>query len=295
MLPVPRVVVRGPRYAINPGQKGFMETPHIDAFDARHKLNFRDRHLLQQAFVHRSYLNEQGANDATLADNERLEFLGDSVLGFIVSHLLYDGFPAEHEGTLTHLRTLLVRRETLANLAIEYEIGSLLLLGIGEEESGGRNRTATLCAAFEALIGAIFIDQGLDKVKEFLLPPIETLLAEYHVQEMPKDPKSRLQEWAQRTFMATPRYRLADQTGPDHAKTFTIVVTIKGEPRGVGKGPSKQDASQAAAACALVLAGEPAPEYVADLELEFRHTLRRPEAGHSTSWAVCLWGRLRYM
>lgn len=251
-----------------------MDSTALDAFDARHHLDFHDRHLLQQAFVHRSYVNEHGPSDATLADNERLEFLGDSVLGFIVSDLLYRRYPSSREGALTHLRTLLVRRETLAQLAMDYAMGDLLLLGVGEEESGGRMRQATLCAAYEALIGAIFMDHGLEKATEFVMPAVEAILAELQIEEMPKDPKSRFQEWAQRTHMATPRYRLADQVGPDHAKTFTIVVTVKGEVRGVGLGPSKQDASQSAAAAALHFAGESAPEYAPNPELERRHGLR---------------------
>lgn len=253
-----------------------MDSAPFDAFDARHHLNFREKQLLQQAFVHRSYFNEHGLSDASLADNERLEFLGDSVLGFVVSDLLYRRFPDAREGTLTHLRTLLVRRETLAHMATGLDMGSLLLLGVGEEESGGRARMATLCAAFEALVGAIFLDQGLGKVTEFLQGPTDAILSTLDVDGMPKDPKSRLQEWAQRTLMATPRYRLAEHTGPDHAKTFTIIVTLKGEPRGVGVGPSKQDASQAAAACALHLAGEDASEYAPNGELEERHGVRPP-------------------
>ena len=248
-----------------------MDSNHkLDAFDAAQGLDFRDRALLQQAFVHRSYLNEQIINDASLADNERLEFLGDSVLGFIVSDLLYRRFPDAREGELTHLRTKLVRRETLAALATRMEMGELLLLGVGEEDSGGRMRSATLCACFEALVGALFLDQGLEKVTEFLLPAVESVLAPMHLDVMPKDPKSRFQEWAQRSLNTTPRYRVVDQSGPDHLKTFVTVVMLKTEVMGVGKGNSKQDASQAAAASALARAGEDAPEYVVEAEIETR-------------------------
>lgn len=244
-------------------------------FDAQHGLTFRDPLLLRQAFVHRSYFNEHSPSDATLADNERLEFLGDSVLGFIVSDLLYLRYPLAREGELTHLRTLLVRRETLAQLAIALDMGSLLLLGVGEEESGGRERLATLCACFEALIGAIFLDQGLDKVKEFLLPRVTAILDAIHADVMPKDPKSRLQEWAQRTFAATPRYKVVEHFGPDHAKTFVTVVTLKGQNLGVGVGNSKQDASQAAAASALHRGGQLAPEYSSNPDLEERFGVAR--------------------
>ena len=242
----------------------------LDEFDALYGLNFRDRILLQQAFVHRSYLNEQDPATTTLADNERLEFLGDSVLGFVVSEVLYRRFPEVREGTLTHLRTLLVRRETLAQLATDLDLGEQLLLGVGEEESGGRMRLATLCACFEALVGALFLDQGLDAVKEFLRPRVGAILAEMQGDAMPKDPKSRFQEWAQRTYNFTPRYKVAEAYGPDHAKTFITIVTVKTEPLGVGIGASKQDASQGAAAHALFRVGEVAPEHVANAELEGR-------------------------
>ncbi len=246
------------------------------AFDARHNLTFRNLQLLRQAFVHRSYYNEHAAADASLADNERLEFLGDSVLGFVVSDVLYRRYPEAREGTLTHLRTLLVRRDALAQMATDMGMGDLLLLGIGEQESGGRLRLATLCACFEALVGALFIDQGLDKVREFLSPRIDAFLGGMQLGTMSKDPKSRFQEWAQRTKNHTPRYKVVEQQGPDHAKTFITVVSVKGEPMGVGAGQSKQDASQAAAAAALARAGQFAPEYVPNPELEARHNLLPP-------------------
>lgn len=248
-------------------------SPPAEEFDAIHGLQFNDLGLLQQAFVHRSYLNEQAATHATLADNERLEFLGDSVLGFVVSELLYRRFPLAQEGELTHLRTVLVRRETLSRLATEMQIGRFLLLGIGEEESGGRKRTATLCAAFEALVGAVFLDQGLEGVRRLLQPRIDAILAGMAPDVMPKDPKSRFQEWAQRNYSFTPRYKVVEHFGPDHAKTFVTVVTVRNEPLGVGQGPSKQDASQAAAASALHRMGEDAPEYVPNEELEVKHGL----------------------
>ncbi len=228
-----------------------MDYSQLDAFEARHGLAFRNPRLLHQAFVHRSYMNEHSPEDVTLADNERMEFLGDSVLGFVVSDLLYARYPTAPEGTLTHLRTLLVRRETLAQLANELELGSFLLLGVGEEQSGGRTRLATLCACYEALIGAIFLDSGLDKVRQFALPRMADILDGMAVDVMPKDPKSRFQEHAQRTIGYTPRYRVVDSKGPDHAKIFTTVVSVKGIAKGVGTGLSKQDASQAAAAMAL--------------------------------------------
>lgn len=255
-----------------------MNGSHLDAFDAQHGLGFRDRRLLQQAFVHRSYMNEHAPEDSTLADNERMEFLGDSVLGFVVSDLLYARYPEAPEGTLTHLRTLLVRRETLAQLATELDLGSHLLLGVGEEQSGGRSRLATLCACYEAVVGAVFLDRGLDSVRAFVLPRMEAILDGMEVDVMPKDPKSRFQEHAQRTLGHTPRYKVVDTQGPDHARIFTTVVSVKGVPKGVGTGLSKQDASQAAAAMALVLSGQHAPEYKPDPEVEARHGFGPDEA-----------------
>ncbi len=248
-----------------------MDSSLMEAFDAQHNLEFRDRGLLLQAFVHRSYMNEHSPEDATLADNERMEFLGDAVLGFVVSDLLYARYPEAPEGTLTHLRTLLVRRETLAQLANDLELGKHLLLGVGEETSGGRYRLATLCACYEALVGAIFLDRGLERVSQFVLPHMTAILDGMEVDVMPKDPKSRYQEHAQRTIGYTPRYKVVESQGPDHAKTFSIIVSVKSVPRGVGIGLSKQDASQAAAAMALARAGENAPEYVPNAELEERH------------------------
>lgn len=253
-----------------------MINPSLDEFDARYSLHFRDRGLLQQAFVHRSFVNEQTPGADRLEDNERLEFLGDSVLGFIVSDYLYRQFPGSKEGALTHLRTVVVRRETLAQLAQEMGMGELLLVGVGEEESGGRSRLATLCACFEALIGALFMDQGIEATRTFLLPRVSALLQNVEPQLTPKDPKSRFQEWAQRTWGVTPRYKVVESFGPDHAKQFISLVSVKAEQLGIGTGHSKQDASQAAAASALFRVGESSPEYVGNPELEAKYSLDVP-------------------
>lgn len=177
---------------------------------------FRDPSLLECAFIHRSYLNELLDDHAELVDNERLEFLGDTVLSYLVSERLYVLFPEQQEGGLTNLRSALVRRETLARLAMELHLGTYLKLGHGEEESGGRTRPATLCAVFEALIGAIYLDQGTDATKavifRLLSHDIDRLLATTHT----KDPKSRLQEYIQAhegmTHVIAWRMRLAPIT-----------------------------------------------------------------------------------
>lgn len=239
---------------------------------------FTDPDLLQRAFIHRSYLNEITAVHE-LEDNERLEFLGDSIISFIVSEDLFKKYPTYSEGPLTNLRAALVRRETLARLAEQLELGKYLWLGHGEEESRGRERPATLCALFEALIGAIYVDQGIDAVRDFLLPLVQQELDRVAGNALEKDPKSRLQEWVQSNKNLTPRYREIEKFGPDHAKTFIMQVTIGGEMYGVAQGRSKQDATQAAAAMALYKLDLPAPEYTPDTELEVRFGLKANNEG----------------
>lgn len=236
------------------------------------ELSFRDPCLLQRAFIHRSYLNEiTEASD--LQDNERLEFLGDAIIQFIVSEELFERYPDYPEGPLTNLRAALVRRETLARLAEQASLGTFLWLGHGEEESGGRDRPATLCAAFEALVGAVYVDQGIDAARDFVVPIMRQELNRIEEYALEKDPKSRLQEWVQSNKGLTPRYKEVEKHGPDHAKTFVMQVTIGGEIHGVAHGRSKQEATQAAAAMALHRLGLPAPEYVPDPELEARFGL----------------------
>ena len=228
---------------------------------------FVDPSLLQRAFVHRSYLNEAG-DDFHIPDNERLEFLGDAVLGFVTSELLFRRYPTRMEGELTNLRAALVRRETLARFAEELALGEFLLLGHGEEESGGRTRPATLCATFEALVGAIYLDSGLERVREFLEDRLTAEVERVAPSALAKDPKSRLQEWIQSELGVTPRYKTVLTEGPDHARFFTVQVTADKIPYGVGRGRSKQEAAQAAAATTLHRFGQPAPEYIPNPELE---------------------------
>jgi len=234
-------------------------------------MRFGNPSLLERAFVHRSYVNEyltDGEEDPTPADNERLEFLGDSVLGMIVSEMLFTRFPFRQEGDLTTLRAALVRRETLARFAVALSLGDFLMLGNGEEESGGRSRPATLCATYEALLGALYVDQGLEAVRAFVIPMVEAELVKIEHSALEKDPKSRIQEWVQDTFGRTPRYKTVASEGPDHDKLFTIQVSAGGIACGVGRGRSKQEAAQLAAAHALHRLGLPTPEYVPDPELE---------------------------
>lgn len=212
-------------------------------------VHFRDYSLLTRALTHRSYLNENP--DVVLEDNERLEFLGDAVLDFVVGAYLYNRFPEMDEGELTSLRAALVRAKTLADFARQMEIGRFLLLGYGEEENGGRNRTPLLCAAFEAVTGAIYLDQGMETVKALVERLAGPALVKIRAESLHKDAKSEFQVWAQAQFNITPHYRVVGTTGPDHAKIFTTQVLVGDSVWGEGSGSSKQTAAQAAAARAL--------------------------------------------
>lgn len=225
----------------------------ILALERRLGVSFTDYSLLRRALTHRSYLNENP--DAGLLDNERLEFLGDAVLDFIVGAYLYQRFPAMDEGELTALRAALVRTRTLADFARRLGIGQCLRLGVGEEESGGRQRVPTLCAAFEAVVGAIYLDQGLDAVLPLIERLAEPALERIMAQSLHKDAKSEFQVWAQGEFNITPHYEVIREVGPDHQKTFTVQVLLGNAVWGVGQGRSKQEAAQAAARAALVKGG----------------------------------------
>lgn len=211
-------------------------------------LKFKDTNLLKMAFNHRSYLNEV---KEPLESNERLEFLGDSILSFIVSKYLFTSFPTHPEGELTSLRSAIVKTKTLSEIAQELKLGTLLKLSKGEDESRGRENPSLLADTFEALIGAVFLDQGLPKVEkiivEFLLSKLPNIIA----LKAYKDAKSTLQEKVQEKTRSSPNYKVLSQVGPDHAKTFTIGVYIGDKLLGTGKGKSKQDGEQMAAADAL--------------------------------------------
>jgi ribonuclease III len=217
-------------------------------FSQRLGLTFADPLLLTRALTHRSYLNE---NPEAIEDNERLEFLGDAVLDFLVGAWLYNRFPEMPEGNLTRLRSALVRTENLAQFAIQIDLGQVILLGHGETEGGGRARPALLCAAFEALIGALYLDKGIDTVKYFIDPMLEKAAEQILHGNKDKDPKSMLQEWAQSQGLGTPYYRTVNSLGPDHAKIFDVEVLINNNLVGRGSGNSKQTAAKAAAEFAL--------------------------------------------
>jgi ribonuclease-3 len=199
--------------------------------------------------VHSSYSNE---NPGIIpVSNERLEFLGDAVLGFIVAEKLYQDFPDLTEGEMTRLRSVLVSRSTLAGVARAINLGNYLCLGKGEEASDGRNKPANLAGALEAVIAAVAIDQGLDTVRELVLKLLSEELQEAIRQDTVIDDKSRLQEIIQAKYRAAPVYRLVGAVGPDHDKRFTVEVMGGGVVLGMGSGKSKKMAETEAARLAL--------------------------------------------
>lgn len=226
------------------------ETP--ENFSKRLNLPFRDYFLLTRALTHRSYLNE---NKDALEDNERLEFLGDAVLDFIVAEWLYHHYPEKPEGDLTRLRASLVHTDQLANFARKIHLGSALRLGKGEVQAGGRDRTTLLCDAFEALIGALYIHGGITAVNQFMIPLLTEVADLILANHKDEDTKSRLQEWAQGHGFTSPKYVLISEEGPDHQKTFEMEVRISTRPFGRGIGSSKQSAEKLAAKNALVKLG----------------------------------------
>lgn len=218
---------------------------------------FEDVTHLQQSLVHRSYLNEAG--DHSLSSNERLEFLGDALLGHVVAERLYCEFPDFSEGDLTKVRSALVRTETLARIARSLNLGDYLYLGKGEAESGGRRRQRNLACALEAVIGAVLVDQGFKVAREFVLRILANELERATEEKLDKDPKSRLQEVVQAEQRLTPVYRTDDATGPDHDRIFVVDVFVGETFLGRGSGRSKRAAEQEAAVAALkTLEGESA-------------------------------------
>jgi ribonuclease-3 len=211
-------------------------------------LEFADLSLLRRALTHRSYINE---HPEALEDNERLEFLGDATLDFLAAAWLYNRFPEMDEGSLTRLRSALVRTEQLAAFAEEIKLGQALRLGRGEEVTGGRQRPALLCGAFEALMGALYLDSGLEAVSRFIEPRFEEGAMAVLEDERLIDARSILQMWSQAELGVTPRYRTISSSGPDHERIFVIEVSVGDRVSARGKGRSKQLAAQAAASKAI--------------------------------------------
>ena len=227
-----------------------MASPHFDELAERLGIALRDPDVIRQAFVHSSYQNENPS--LAKGHNERLEFLGDAVIGQIVSRLLYHRYPDEDEGFLTARRAALVNRDSLAAIALELGLDRFLLLGRGEAEAGGATRPSLLAATFEALAGAVALSEGPVKTQRWLRGIFEARLNEAEEIGPPKSGKSRLQEWAQRSHHLKPKYELVSVSGPPHRQAFTVAVLVNGEQRGIGHGSSRQRAEEAAALIALV-------------------------------------------
>lgn len=220
----------------------------MEKLEARLGNTFRDRKLLENALMHSSYANERRA--AGFTSNERLEFLGDSVLGMVTAEKLYKLFPDLPEGRLSRMRAELVCEQSLHAVALELELGSYLLLGKGEEHTGGRERPSILADAVEAIIAAMYLDGGLEVARTFILKKVLAGL-DAGVMHHVIDYKTELQERVQRKADQHLEYRLTGESGPDHNKRFTMAVLLNGTEIGSGTGRSKKEAEQAAAKTAL--------------------------------------------
>jgi ribonuclease III len=229
--------------------QGAVENEPPQDFAQRLGLPFTRYSLLARALTHRSYLNEHP--DEALEDNERLEFLGDAVLDFLVGAWLYNRFPEMREGDLTRLRSALVRTEQLAEFANQMDFGQAMRLGRGEGQGGGRQRLALLCATFEAVVGALYLDGGLEAVVNFIDPLLEPASEQILSTNQDRDPKSMLQERIQARGFGPPIYRTVATSGPEHLKSFDVEVVVNGEVFGFGSGLSKQAAAKEAARAAI--------------------------------------------
>jgi ribonuclease-3 len=216
----------------------------LDEFARRVGIGLKNPSLLQRALTHRSYINE---HPEAIEDNERLEFLGDATLDFVAADWLYHHYPEMDEGGLTRLRSSLVRTEQLAKFAKDLNLGPEILLGRGEESSGGRERPALLCDVFEAVIGAMYLDSGFEAVFQFMEPRLQEAADTALEDQTLLDPRSQLQIWAQAEMNVTPQYETIDTFGPDHEREFMVEVSIGPELHGLGRGRSKQEAAKEAA------------------------------------------------
>lgn len=221
---------------------------HIPTIESKLGYAFRDKKLLVLLFVHRSFFNEH--RDLIDQHNERLEFLGDSVLGLIISDYLFDHLPSETEGYLSHLRSHIVEARSCVQFLNHLEIAEYVLLGKGERMNDGRGRETILADLFEALIGAIYLDSGWDAARGFFLSHFSKRLNE-HLQKPLHNWKAELQDYSQKKYQRPPTYKVIKELGPDHSKVFHVSVFIDETQIGEGVGPSKKEAEQAAAEDAL--------------------------------------------
>jgi ribonuclease-3 len=214
----------------------------------RLELPFKNLLLLRRALTHRSYANE---HHEALEDNERLEFLGDAILDFVTGAWLYNHFPEMAEGELTRMRSALVCTEQLAEFARAFNLGAAMRLGHGEDQAGGRRKDVLLCAAFEAVIGALYLQSDIATIQRFVHPLLEQVSEQIILWSDSRDPKSRLQEWSQGQRLGIPKYVTVAINGPDHKRVFEVEVEINGKAYCRGSGHNKQVAERAAAQAAL--------------------------------------------
>ena len=226
---------------------------NLDKFEEKAGIIFKNKDLLKQAFTHRSYINEN--RSLNLEHNERMEFLGDAVLELVITDFLYKKFESSSEGEMTSLRSALVNADTCSKVAQKLGANEFLLLSKGEAKDTGRARQFILANTLEAVIGAIYLDQGYDVAKNFILTHITPLIDEIVGDKRWIDPKSLLQEKAQEETGITPVYKTLGESGPDHDKHFTVGVFVGSTQYAEGEGKSKQDAEQMAARRALELKG----------------------------------------
>lgn len=217
-------------------------TPNLGLFEKKIRLKFKNAKLLEEAFTHKSYAIEQGVN----VNNERLEFLGDSIISAVVAHFLFKRFNDVDEGRLSKMKSQIVSRANLAVWGSDLQLGDFLFLSQGEEATGGRRRESLLGNAYESLVGAIFLDQGFSRAQRFIM---RQLAKRKRIVE--NDFKSKLQEIIQKKYKTPPTYSVVNEEGPDHAKKFTLEVRVNKKVLGLGEGRSKKEAEQLAAKEAL--------------------------------------------
>ncbi|MDC7231798.1 MAG: ribonuclease III [Spirochaetales bacterium] len=230
----------------------------LQSFERKAGLRFRRHDLLNLAFCHRSYTNEhQDQND----NNEKLEFLGDSILGLVVSDYLFNNLPDKAEGDLARIKSFVVSEESLSELALPLDVDKYLLIGKGEENSGGRHKKAILADAMEAIFGAYYLDTGFRETARFILtlmiPQINKVLENKHK----RDFKTLLQEYCQKNFKSYPKYSVVKNSGPDHNKTFWVEVTVNDASYGPGEGKNKKEAEQKAAEQAFLRLNPDQPDH----------------------------------
>jgi ribonuclease III len=220
----------------------------VDLLQKVIRVKFKNKSLLQRAVTHRSYINESGRN---VKDNERLEYLGDSVLGLVVNEYLFKHFEDYREGKLAKIKSAVVSEATLAKLARDIRLGDFILMGRGEDHSGGRDRSSILANTLEAVIGAIFLDSGLKVSRKFVLGLIKDEIESVDSPAAMRDPKTTLQEYVQKKYKERPVYEVVEERGPDHRKEFTVRLIINGREIVTGDGPSKRKAEMNAARISL--------------------------------------------